>query len=93
MAVSVLHDVDRCEFVVPLDAKRATLSYAHAGDRVLDFRSTFVPVEYRRRGTGDALVCHALEYAKENGYRVIPTCWFVREVMALHPEYRTMDTG
>lgn len=93
MAVSVQHDVDRCEFVVSLDGKRATLSYAHAGDGVLDFRSTFVPVEYRRRGIGDALVCYALGYAKENGYRVIPTCWFVKEVMVLHPEYRAMEVS
>ncbi|EKD32549.1 MAG: hypothetical protein ACD_77C00058G0003 [uncultured bacterium] len=46
-------------------------------DKVMDLTHTIVPGALEGRGIGGMLVKHALEYARENGYKVKPTCWFV----------------
>lgn len=46
-------------------------------DKVMDLTHTIVPGSLEGRGLGGMLVKHALEYARENGYKVKPTCWFV----------------
>lgn len=46
-------------------------------DKVMDLTHTIVPSSLEGRGIGGMLVKHALEYARENGYKVKPTCWFV----------------
>ncbi len=81
------HDPERQRFVASVDGDTAFLRYQRAGADTLDFRSTFVPRARRRQGMGHRLVRHALDYAREAGYRVIPTCWFVREIMEETPEY------
>jgi uncharacterized protein len=90
MAPEVQHDEPHKRFVIALDGGPAFLSYAFATDRTLDLRSTFVPITSRERGVGERLVVHALEYARDRGYRVIPTCWFVARVLERHPEYRAI---
>lgn len=87
--MDVRHDPDRKRFVVGLDGGDAYLSYREAGDDSLDFTSTFVPPDHREQGIGEALVIEGLEYAREEGKRVIPSCPFVRSVVDdRRPEYR-----
>lgn len=44
----------------------------------------------RGRGIGGALVQAALTYARAEGRRVIPTCWYVGTWVAEHPEFRDL---
>ena len=44
----------------------------------------------RGHGVGEKLVRQALEWAREEGLRVIPSCWFVDTVVRRHPEYETL---
>lgn len=79
--MNVRHDVARSLFYVELGDVQATLSYSQPDSRTIDYRSTFVPPHHRMKGIGRVLVCHALDYAKREGLKVIPTCWFVADVM------------
>lgn len=63
------------------------LAYNEKADRVLDLVETYVPKDMRGEGVAAQLVTHALEYAKENGYRVIPTCPYVSSFIEKHNEY------
>lgn len=88
MAEEILHNPEENRFEIPLDDGTATLDYEEEGGDVLDFTSTVVPEELRGRGIGGELVGQALDWAREHGYRVIPTCPFVKRYVEEHPEYR-----
>ena len=81
MGAEIRHDERRHKFVADLHGGEAYLRYVRAGDRTLHYTSTFVPPRYRNRGIGARLVRHALAYAREQGFDVVPTCSFVRRVM------------
>lgn len=93
MEPSVTHDEKRHRFVISLDEGEATLDYEPAGDGKLDYRSTFVPEARRGEGIGGELVMQALEYAREEGVRVIPTCPFVSWVVEQNPQYEDVIAG
>lgn len=88
--MEIRHDPDRGRFTAAVDGREATLSYRRVDDRTLDYTSTFVPPELRGRGVGARLVLHALDYAREHDQKVIPTCWFVGQVLDERPEYQDL---
>lgn len=85
--LEIRHERDRSRFVAEADGRESVLRYEDRGDGVLDYQSTFVPPELRRRGIASQLVHYALDYAREHSYRIVPTCWFVRQVIDREPEY------
>jgi predicted GNAT family acetyltransferase len=85
----IQHDPDNHQFFTDIEEYTATLKYSvHPDQKILDYYSTFVPPQLRRRGIGEALVKFALDYAIENGYKVIPSCWFTKDFIDSHPEYQ-----
>lgn len=85
--MEIAHEPDNHRFVIKTDDGDATLIYRHAGEKTLDFRSTYVPEEQRGHRLGELLVIDGLAYARDKGYSVIPSCPFVRTVVRRHPEY------
>ena len=81
MKLDIHHDPGRGRFFASIGGEEATLIYAEAGARTLDFTRTYVPEALRHQNIGEAIVKHALDYAAEDGYEVIPTCPFVKWVM------------
>ena len=71
---------------------QATVSYQPVNETTLDFVSTYVPHVLRGRNVGTQLVRYALDYAREKGLSVVPSCWFVGSVVERHPEYRELLT-
>jgi predicted GNAT family acetyltransferase len=101
MQVSVQHDPERTRFHVPPESidgdvqhKMANmgivLNYRRKGPQVVDFHSTLVPPHLRGRGIGTALVQHALDWARAENQRVVPTCPFVQDFLERHPEYQDL---
>jgi len=89
----VTHDPRAGRFELELPDGRAYLRYRQTDD-VMDLVSTWVPPSHRHRGIGETVVLAALEHARANGHRVIPTCPFVPHVLADHPEYSDLvDAG
>ena len=74
MKLEIRHDAARGRFFAVIGGKEAYLSYRPVGGKKLDYMSTFVPADQRGRKIGERLVQHALGYAREKGYEVIPTC-------------------
>jgi predicted GNAT family acetyltransferase len=85
-APSVTRNESANQFEIRSDAGTALLRYTQHGD-TLDLVHTEVPAELEGHGFGGALAKAALEYARANTLRVIPTCPFVRKYMERHPEY------
>lgn len=88
--MAVIHRAAEQRFVLELPEGVAVLEYQLVGAGVMDIQSTVVPTAARGRGTGGQLVEAALEYARVEGLRVIPSCWFVATWVADHPAYRPL---
>lgn len=48
---------------------------------------TEVPPALEGKGVGSAIVQKALQYAKDNGYKIIPICPFVQSYLRRHKEW------
>lgn len=90
MEIDVQHDENARKYYALIDGKESILQYSPRGEGTLDFWRTYVPPELRGRGIADEIVRHALEEALEKGYRIVPSCWFVRVYMERHPRYQGM---
>lgn len=88
--MNVVHKPDEWRFVLEVDGGEAELLYAPVGDTILDFNHTYVPPSMRGGGAGGKVVRAALDFAREKGYTVRPTCSFVRAFVERHPEYKEM---
>lgn len=89
MTLTITHDPDHHQFVAVVEDKTAMLKYSvSANGKTLDYYSTFVPPELRGRHVGEDMVKVALDYAKDNNYRIIPTCSFVKTYIDRHSEYK-----
>ena len=85
------HDEQSHLFTAEVDGHQATLSYAPVDEKTMDFQSTYVPHSLRNRQVGTALVRYALDHARSRGWKVIPSCWFVRQVLDRFPEYADLE--
>jgi hypothetical protein len=80
-APAIHHDPGR-RFWLELNGEVAYLAYRFVDERTVDYASTWTPHMLRGRGIATRLARHALAWAREQGLTVIPTCWFVRKVLA-----------
>jgi len=67
-------------FSVTVEGRQAVLLYHRVDEHTVDFSSTYVPDELRGHHLGTLLVRHALAWARAEGLRVVPSCWFVATV-------------
>ena len=72
-------------FEIDVEGEMAVLEYVET-DSTIDLRHTGVPATLEGHGVGSTLVRAALEYAKQAGKRVIPTCPFVQAYLKRHVE-------
>ena len=71
------------------DEGTATLVY-RLSPGVVDYLHTEVPKQLEGHHLGSQLARAALEWARDQKLRVIPTCPFVRGYIRRHPEYRSL---
>jgi predicted GNAT family acetyltransferase len=85
---TIRHEPGR--FVTGAGNDLAYITYREIGERTLEFDHTFVPKALRGGGIASQLTGFALEFARANGYRVVPSCPFVAAYIARHPEFREL---
>jgi predicted GNAT family acetyltransferase len=89
----VAHDPDRRRFVAALesaDGAEAVLDYREVGQGTLDYHHTYVPDQHRGKGVAGELARAALDHARDQGVKVIPSCWYVRRFIDRHREYQDL---
>lgn len=87
MELQVQHDPVGQKFFVIVEKKEAVLAYTQV-NHVLDLHHTLVPPELRGRGIAEQLAHAAFDYAKAHGYKVLPSCSYIRETfLKQHPAY------
>ena len=88
-AIDITHNQAANRFETTIEGHTGFISYQDQGDRIV-YDHTIVPSELGGKGVGSALVKHALDYARSEGKKVIPTCSFVASYINKHAEYQDL---
>ena len=86
MSYPIEHDASASRLTARIDGRLSQLQY-RLHDGVMTIVHTEVPPELEGHGIGAALMRHAFEMARDNGWRVRPACSFARAFVERHPEY------
>lgn len=84
--IDVIKDDARSQFEVRIGDQLALLRYRETPGRI-ELVHTEVPEELGGRGIAGRLAAFALDYAREHGLRVTPTCPYVAAYIERHPAY------
>lgn len=63
------------------------VTYHRTDDQLMIPRTVTLPA-HRGQGLASVLVRHVLDEARREALRVTTSCWYVRDWLAAHPEYR-----
>lgn len=74
-------------------ADKAEMTYSRASPQLIIIDHTGVPDSLRGTGVGQALAQHAVEDARQGGWKIIPLCPFMKAQIARHPEWRDVLSG
>lgn len=56
----------------------------------INLNHAWIDPNHRGQGIGDQLVLRAIDYARDNQFKIKPTCPFVIHFFEKHPEYSEM---
>jgi len=70
------------------DKNIALMTYKKSSDGVIMIDHTEVDPKLRGEGIGEDLVAEGVKYARENNFKIVPTCPFAKAEFDKHDEYR-----
>ena len=76
------HQPRQLRFVALVDGQEALLEYQLLPRSGIDFTYTFVPESLRGHGVAEKLVRAGLAWAREQGYTIEASCWYVRRFLS-----------
>ena len=85
----IVHNLDAHRFEATVQGELCRADYRRVGD-TLHMMHTEVPPPLEGRGIAGALVQAALDYAADNGLKVMPLCSYVRAYIRRHPELHAL---
>jgi predicted GNAT family acetyltransferase len=90
MKYTIVHNAGNSRFETEVDGYTATLRYVpFVGG--LDLVSTHVPAPIEGRGVAAELTRAAMEYARENRLKIIPSCRYIGVFLQRNPEYKNLE--
>jgi predicted GNAT family acetyltransferase len=87
--LNIVHKPEIGRFEAIVDGHQCEADYQLDG-RTMRMTHTGVPRELEGRGIAAALVETALTWAREQGYKVVPLCSYVRRYIGRHPEWQDL---
>ena len=79
--MEVLHQREQACFISIVDGQESRLEYRLMPNQHIDFTYTFVPETLRGQGIAEKLVRSGLAWAREQGYTIQASCWYVRRFL------------
>ena len=88
MDIDIRRDPDESRYVLTVDGTLASaLDYRERGDAIAFPHTVTVP-SFRGQGLADRLVTFAIDDVRARGItHVTPSCWYVADWFARHPEH------
>ncbi|MEX0916039.1 MAG: GNAT family N-acetyltransferase [Wenzhouxiangellaceae bacterium] len=92
MSYDVQHNPDHNRFETSVDGHQCVLDYTLDED-VISMNRVYVPPPVEGKGIAGAITRHALDYSREQGWKVIARCPYVAAWIKRHPEYQNLIAG
>jgi len=89
MEPEVIHEKENERFVIYLDGNEVYVEYT-LEEKEINLYHTYTHPALRGKGLAALVVRAALEFAKENNLKVIPTCSYVQSFIAKNDTYREL---
>lgn len=83
------HDNNKIYLGDSADNNKAEISYSHGGQTLIIDR-TFVADELKGKGIAKELVKAMADYARQEGYKIMPLCWYAKKVMESNSQYHDL---
>ncbi len=90
MDLEIQHNIAKKRFFTFIEGREAYLTYDNDGENVLIFDHTYVPFNLRGQNIAAKVVRYALEYARENNFKVIPACSYVRVFIEKNKQFKDL---
>ena len=74
-------------WVTVVDGHEAEMTYSRVSTKLIIIDHTGVPDALRGRGVGQAMVAHAVETARTEGFKILPLCPFAKAQIEKHAEW------
>ena len=87
--VDVVHEADARRFTAVVDGHRSAIDYRLEDGRMVILH-TGVPRAVEGRGIAAAMTRVALDTARAEGWRVVPSCAYAASFIRRHPEYAAL---
>jgi uncharacterized protein len=84
--VDIRHNQAKHRFEAGEEGHPAHLDY-RLREGVADIVHTEVPAEYQGQGLAGKLAVTALEWARAEGRKVVPSCAYMKAFLTKHPEF------
>ena len=84
--IHVEHNPQQQCFSAEVDGYKALLEYRKVDEHSIDIHHTYVPNELRGQGVAGVLAQTALDYAKQQQLKVIPSCSYIAVYLKRHPQ-------
>jgi predicted GNAT family acetyltransferase len=79
--MEIVHEMERRRFVFYSDGQESVLEYRLLADDGIDFTRTFVPGPLRGQGIAEKLVRSGIAWARDRGFTMQASCWYVRRFL------------
>lgn len=89
MDYEIKQEAEKNRFVSYIEDYEAVVEYS-LKNNLIDLYRTFTPLELRGKGVAGKIVKFALEYARDNNLKVIPTCSYVKSYIERHENYKNL---
>ena len=90
MDLKIEHDLEQKKFKAVVDGIESYISYKMQSPSVMDLEHTVVPKELGGRGYAAGLTRYVIDYAREHGLKIIPTCPYARAYFVKHPQVKNL---
>lgn len=94
MSYNIHHNTDENRFETTVEGHQCVLDYS-LDDDVISMNRVYVPPPVEGKGVAGAITRHALDYSRDQGWKVIPRCPYVAAWIRRHAEYQDLvaDAG
>jgi hypothetical protein len=92
MEEKIIHEKENERFVTYVEGNEVYVEYTMRNNEI-DLHHTYTHPTLRGKGLAAQVVRAALEFAKENNLKVIPTCSYVQAFIAKNDQYKELVTN
>ncbi|MGY5808174.1 GNAT family N-acetyltransferase [Rhizobium sp. LEGMi198b] len=75
-------------YAATIEGHEAEMTFSRASPKLIIIDHTAVPDALRGKGVGQALALHAVDEARNGGWKIIPLCPFFKAQAQRHEEWR-----